>query len=82
MPDPEVKKEHIILQGDVPSPIDPPDGCRFHTRCPFATEICKIKVPELRRTENTKEGHLAACHHIEKIESDELQSEIDPVFKT
>ncbi|WP_208585872.1 ABC transporter ATP-binding protein [Gracilibacillus suaedae] len=66
-PDPEVKKERIILKGDVPSPINPPQGCRFHTRCPFATDICRQEVPELRNLDNMKEGHRAACHHIEKI---------------
>src|SRR5699024_3471560 len=74
IPDPEVKKERIILQGDVPSPISPPSGCRFHTRCPFATEICKTDVPELRNLDHMKEGHSAACHHIETIESGEMQA--------
>lgn len=74
IPDPEVKKERIILQGDVPSPISPPSGCRFHTRCPFATEICKTDVPELRNLGHMKEGHSAACHHIETIESGEMQA--------
>lgn len=73
VPDPEVKKERIILRGDVPSPIDPPTGCRFHTRCPFATEICKTKVPELRQSDHMEEGHFTACHHIEKIKSGEMQ---------
>jgi len=60
------KKERMMLKGDVPSPIDPPTGCRFHTRCPFATEVCRTETPELRRPEYLKEGHLAACHHMEK----------------
>ena len=72
IPDPEKKKERIVLKGDVPSPIDPPAGCRFHTRCPFATDICRKKVPELRNLEHMKEGHRAACHHIEKIHSGEM----------
>ncbi|WP_163581626.1 ABC transporter ATP-binding protein [Gracilibacillus saliphilus] len=70
-PDPEVKKERIILKGDVPSPINPPQGCRFHTRCPFATDICKQEVPALRNLDNMKEGHRAACHHIEKIAAEQ-----------
>lgn len=72
IPDPEKKKERIVLKGDVPSPIDPPAGCRFHTRCPFATDICRKKVPELRNLDHMKEGHRAACHHIEKIHSGEM----------
>ncbi|MBU5594046.1 dipeptide ABC transporter ATP-binding protein [Amphibacillus sp. MSJ-3] len=68
-PEPEAKKERIILQGDVPSPIDPPSGCRFHTRCPFATEKCKLVEPTLRSEDYMKEGHSAACHYIEEIEA-------------
>ncbi|WP_413377069.1 ABC transporter ATP-binding protein [Alkalihalobacillus sp. 1P02AB] len=67
--DPEKKKERIILQGDVPSPINPPTGCRFHTRCPFATEKCKTDTPELRTTDFMKEGHQSACHYMEEIEA-------------
>lgn len=69
IPKPGKKIERIYLKGDVPSPINPPTGCRFHTRCPFATDICKVKEPELRITSNMKKGHLAACHHIEDIEA-------------
>lgn len=67
IPDPEVKKERIILKGDVPSPIDPPKGCRFHTRCPFATDLCRREEPELRQLNFMEDGHKAACHHIEKF---------------
>ncbi len=58
-PDPSVKKERIKLEGDIPSPANPPKGCRFHTRCPYATEKCKHVTPEYR--EHTP-GHFAACH--------------------
>ncbi|MBM7539930.1 ABC transporter ATP-binding protein [Amphibacillus cookii] len=68
-PEPEHKKERVILQGDVPSPIDPPTGCRFHTRCPFATDKCKVDVPELRSEDYMKEGHMAACHYQKEIEA-------------
>lgn len=67
VPDPEVKTERIILRGDVPSPIDPPKGCRFHTRCPFATELCRTEEPKLRQLDHMEEGHQVACHHIEKL---------------
>ncbi|MBU8598596.1 ABC transporter ATP-binding protein [Shouchella clausii] len=72
-PDPSIKKERIILQGDVPSPIDPPSGCRFHTRCPFATEKCKTEVPELRTTKGMANSHAGACHYMEEISSGEHQ---------
>lgn len=73
IPDPNKKKERIILKGDVPSPIDPPTGCRFHTRCPFATEKCKTDVPELRTTDDMKEGHMGACHYMEEMESGKMK---------
>ncbi len=58
VPDPEICKERIILQGDVPSPIDPPAGCHFHSRCPKAFEPCREMVPELKEIET---GHLVRC---------------------
>ncbi|WP_156291306.1 ABC transporter ATP-binding protein [Oceanobacillus salinisoli] len=71
--DVDKKKERIILKGDVPSPIDPPKGCRFHTRCPFATELCRTEAPELRSTDENNLDHQAACHHMEKFEAESLQ---------
>ena len=59
-PNPHVKKERIVLEGDLPSPIDPPGGCVFHTRCPYATEECSRCVPEMITDGN---GHRVACHH-------------------
>lgn len=58
-PNPEVKKERIILKGEIPSPISPPSGCVFHTRCPYAMEICKVKIPVKKEI---KEGHTVSCH--------------------
>lgn len=67
VPDPDAVKNRIVLRGDVPSPIDPPTGCRFHTRCPFATDKCKTEEPQLRTTNVMKETHEAACHYLDEI---------------
>ncbi len=60
IPDPRAKRERIILQGDVPSPVNPPSGCLFHTRCPFVMDICKTTSPALR--EAADRDHFVACH--------------------
>ncbi len=62
-PDPDIKMNRIILKGDIPSPANPPKGCRFHTRCPKAMDICSEVTPEYRDFGN---GHCAACHLLNK----------------
>ncbi|MBZ0289897.1 MAG: ABC transporter ATP-binding protein, partial [Anaerolineae bacterium] len=61
---PDVKRERILLQGDVPDPANPPSGCAFHTRCRYAQAICAQKIPEWRETAS---GHGAACHFADEL---------------
>ena len=64
LPDVKKKRQRIILQGDVPSAYNPPSGCKFHTRCPYATDRCKQEIPVLRQMEK---GHQVACHRTEEL---------------
>jgi len=59
VPDPAIKRKKRILQGDVPSPVNPPAGCHFHTRCSYAVDRCKVDVPALREV---RPGQMVACH--------------------
>ena len=65
IPDPrtEARRERIILEGDIPSPVNPPSGCRFHTRCPIAFDRCKVEIPAFRNYN----GHWVACHKVEEL---------------
>ncbi len=64
VPDPTVKTERILLKGDVPSPVNPPSGCRFHTRCPYKEDICEQEDPPILEM---SPAHTVACHLSEKI---------------
>ena len=65
LPDPTIKTQRIVLQGDVPSPVNRPSGCHFHTRCPSAIERCKIDMPTLKTTTATNSGREVSCHLID-----------------
>src|SRR5699024_10737160 len=63
IPDPDAKMNRIVLEGSIPSPANPPSGCKFHTRCPYATERCKVEAPCQREVEP---GHYVVCHLFDK----------------
>lgn len=69
------EKNRILLKGDVPSPMNPPSGCHFHGRCQHCQEICKTKVPELRRFEINGKEHYAACHFADEYLAKMLEEE-------
>lgn len=69
---PHQEKERILLTGDLPSPANPPEGCKFHTRCPFAEEICRLQEPALKQV--SEDGQMAACHFaVEVVPEEQLQ---------
>jgi oligopeptide/dipeptide ABC transporter ATP-binding protein len=72
--DPRRKRERILLRGDVPSPIDPPKGCRFHTRCPIAQQVCREVEPVFEPKGHP--AHLAACHYSETSQVEELARKV------
>lgn len=63
IPDPKAKMNRIVLEGSIPSPANPPSGCKFHTRCPYATERCKVEAPVQKEVEK---GHYVVCHLYDK----------------
>jgi oligopeptide/dipeptide ABC transporter ATP-binding protein len=64
-------RTRTVVEGEPPSPINPPPACRFHTRCPHATEICRTVEPPLAEYPN---GHLAACHHPQNVTAEEIKA--------
>ena len=64
IPDPHLNRKRIILKGDVPSPLNPPTGCRFHPRCPIAESNCSVDEPEFREL---RPNHWVACHYAERF---------------
>ena len=64
VPKPRAKRNRIVLEGEMPSAIDPPSGCRFHTRCPYVIERCRIEAPQLLPS---TAGHLTACHRAAEL---------------
>ncbi|XKE82347.1 dipeptide ABC transporter ATP-binding protein [Oceanobacillus kapialis] len=62
---PHLEKERIILKGDLPSPANPPEGCKFHTRCPFAEAICRSEKPTMKQVSLT--GQMASCHFVKEV---------------
>ena len=75
IPDPEENRarERLVVGGEPPNPVDPPPGCRFHTRCPHATDVCRELEPPLSLYPG---GHMAACHHPQNLEQDDLEKVI------
>jgi oligopeptide transport system ATP-binding protein len=70
VPEPALRRQRVIIHGDVPSPLDPPGGCRFHTRCPHARERCRTEEPVLEG-DGSDEAHDTACHFWREIETPE-----------
>jgi oligopeptide/dipeptide ABC transporter ATP-binding protein len=66
-PDPTRRRKTGSISGDVPSPLKPPEGCAFHPRCPYATDVCREAVPPLEEQPGSARGHHTACHHAREV---------------
>jgi oligopeptide/dipeptide ABC transporter ATP-binding protein len=76
LPDPRARRQRLVIEGDVPSPINPPPGCRFHTRCPFAVPRCRVEEPALREV---SPGRFVACHLRETGNTSPLARTAEPL---
>jgi oligopeptide/dipeptide ABC transporter ATP-binding protein len=72
VPDPDFKQERILLEGDVPSPVDPPSGCYFHPRCKYATDVCRNEVPQYR---HLGDEHFVSCHRADELTLKAIRTE-------
>ena len=77
VPRPQVRRSRMVLEGEMPSPIDPPSGCRFHTRCPYAIERCRLEAPQLLPS---TVGHLTACHRADELPAPDMVIPSDGAF--
>ncbi len=77
VPKPRAKRSRIVLQGEMPSALDPPAGCRFHTRCPYTIDRCRIEVPQLLADDA---GHATACHRTAELPPPETVMAMDSGF--
>jgi oligopeptide/dipeptide ABC transporter ATP-binding protein len=77
VPDPRAKRSRMLLQGEMPSALDPPSGCRFHTRCPYVIERCRIEPPQLLAD---AAGHLTACHRTAELPAPDAVVPADSAF--
>lgn len=76
VPDPEIEgDEHSVLQGEIGSSANPPSGCRFHPRCPYATDRCRTEEPKMAVHAGKKDGHMTACHYGDSFGNDEKGGE-------
>jgi oligopeptide/dipeptide ABC transporter ATP-binding protein len=77
LPNPKAKRGRMLLQGEMPSALNPPSGCRFHTRCPYVIERCRIEVPQLLAD---AAGHATACHRTAELPPSETIVAADGAF--
>src|SRR5699024_10932231 len=77
VPDAEFDKDETVLEGDMPSPVDPPSGCAFHTRCTFKMDVCTKEIPESREV---KDVHYVACHLYYETSNNDITNQKEEAF--